>query len=1816
MASPDRPTGQIAFLFTDIEGSTRLVEALGTAAWGPVLARHRRIIRAALARYGGHEVGTEGDGFFAVFRDPLAAVRAAADAQRGLAGEPWPSGAAVRVRMGIHAGIGELDPDGGYVGHDVHRAARVAAAGHGGQVLLSEPATDALAGRVPDDLGIRPLGAHRLKDLQPEQIAQLVVPGLPADYPPIRSLDARPNNLPTQLTSFVGRERELAEAAALVERSRLLTLTGPGGTGKTRLSLQLAASVADGFPDGLWWVPLAAVRDPLLIVPTIIRTVGATENIDRAPIDQLADALAGRRVLIVLDNLEQLPGAAPIIANVLKALPKLHILATSRSPLRISGEQEYPLTGLPAPIAIERLGLMEREQLTASERLQDASSLGGYEAVTLFVTRGAAVRPGFELTDGNAPDVSAIVARLDGIPLAIELAAARLRHLTPAAIHDRLDRRLDLLSSGAMDVPERQRTLRGAIEWSHELLDERHRRLLERLAVFTGGFDLECAERVAGGSQDPGLDLLDGLATLADQSLVRTGDADGEPRFSLLEPIREFALECLEHSGEAERLRERHAGTFLALAARLEPLLAGDEQRRWLDKLELEHDNIRAALDWSEGAEKPEIALALAAHSWRFWQKRGHLREARRRLDRLLAQPWAAAPTPLRADALEAAGGVAYWHGDFEGARPPYEEALEIRRATGSTADVANALYNLSFCFTIGGTATAENRRHALALLAEALELYRGTGDPRGTANALWGIGIHHYFLNENAEAVEPFEEALRLYRQVGDRTQEAWAMRQLGSALFKLGDLERARRLLLDSLRLFDSAGDVAGVTMMFDRLSWVAAIDGDRVKAGRLHGLARRLQQSSGADLARFVEESFEEGSKASVREVLPPAELTRYAAQGAAMTLQEGVRYALSEGTAPAGETAPAEGSAAAEGNRGGRARGSDVSLPAGTVTFLFTDIEGSTKLVAAVGDAAYGEILATERSLVLDAALAEGGVPFGSEGDAHFVAFGSASAAIRASIAALRALAAHPWPSGPVRVRMGVHTGEAQVVGEDYVGLEVHRAARVAAAAHGGQLLITDATRALAPDLPHDIRIRDLGEHRLKDLTRPEHLFQVAAAGLADDFPPLRTLNATPNNLPPQLTSFVGRAELADASALLDRSRLLTLTGPGGTGKTRLSLALAGDCVDRFPDGAWFVPLAAISDPDLIASAIASSVGLLAPGQPPFERVIEHFRDRTALLVLDNFEQVVAGAPLVGELLRAAPRLTVIASSRAPLRVSGEQEFPVPPLSLPPAESSDLDVLMASEAVRLFVERAMAVRPDFRLTPANGRHVAQIVTALDGLPLAIELAAARIRLLSPAAMATRLGDRLALLGSGGRDLPERQRTLRGAIAWSHDLLDQGERRLFARLGVFAGGGAIELAEAVCALDDDDPPDDVLAGLERLAEQSLIRIGDDAHADVRFSMLETIREFALERLDERGEQDVVRARHAAAFLALVSEAAGDGGAGDRARWLDRLEDDHDNLRAAIDHLVGSGDREGASAFVYAAWRFWQMRGHLNEGRSRVGRVLAMPGWADDPSIAHLHALEAAGGLAYWGGDMRSANARYAEAETLARRLGDQAELANALYNHFFAGRPSSSTEEWIAALADDSRPFLTEALEIWTRIGDDDGRAKGLWALAEHHAYRRETAQAETAATEALALFERKGDSFWVGWSRFTRAFARTLGGDPAGAGADLGAALREFQRARDVSGLVLCLSALPSALLLAHREQEAYRIAGAARQASAETGVLLAGLWPTGTFGTADPDTADAALQAALAEGAGWTREIAMETAIKLADSLAAGPSATS
>jgi predicted ATPase/class 3 adenylate cyclase len=891
----ERPTGTVAFLLTDIQGSTRLVDTLGTAGWLPVLARHRALVREAVAANRGREIGTEGDSFFVVFPDPPDAVAAAADAQRALAAEPWPDGAEIRVRMGIHVGTGQLDADGEYVGHDVHRAARVQAAAHGGQVLLSEAARDAIA-TLPAGVTTRSLGAHRLKDLRPEQLTQLVIEGLPADFPPIRSLDARPNNLPTQLTAFVGRERELAEVRQLVDQARLVTLTGSGGTGKTRLALQVAAAASDAFPDGTWFVPLATLSDAALVPSAIASTIGVAEHPGEPPLDALVAELDGRAVLLVVDNLEHLPGAVPVLAELLRRLPRLRMLVTSRAPLRVAGEQEYPVAGLPSPVDVDRLSPMERERLPEAARRRDPQSIAGFEAVRLFVARARAVKPGFELTAANAADVAAIVGHLGGVPLAIELAAARMRFLTPAAIHERLEGRLDLPGGGAADLPERQRSLRGAIAWSYDLLEPPARGTLGRLAVFMGGFDIPGAEALAA---DAGADPLEMVATLVDQSLLQSGEADGEPRFTFLEPIREFALERLEVAGDADAARTRHARWFLELARAVEPELTGDAQRQGLDRLEREHANLRAAIAWGDERADPEIALGVAVAIWRFWQKRGHLTEASDRMASLLVAPWfPSAPLPLRARANEVMGGIRYWHGDFLGARGPYETALALWREAGDRSEIANALYNLAFSYVIANDAAASDA--AAQLLDEALVLYLELGDERGQANVLWGMGTREYFAGENEAAADTFARALPLAQGIGDRTLEAWTRHQLGTSLLKLGEVGPARDHMREGMALFDAAGDVAGVTLAFDDLAAVAAAEGNLPDAARLQALARRLQAASGTGLAGVVDEAFEQATRPNAANRLSAAELARYREETAGVRLEDGIRFALGRAT----------------------------------------------------------------------------------------------------------------------------------------------------------------------------------------------------------------------------------------------------------------------------------------------------------------------------------------------------------------------------------------------------------------------------------------------------------------------------------------------------------------------------------------------------------------------------------------------------------------------------------------------------------------------------------------------------------------------------------------------------------------------------------------------------------------------------------------------------------------------------------------------------------------------------------------------------
>jgi predicted ATPase/class 3 adenylate cyclase len=887
----------VTFLFTDIEGSTKLAQSLPIQAWTALLARHREIIRAAIRGVGGHEEKTEGDGMFAVFPAVEGGVSAAVEAQRRLAAESWPDGAEVRVRMGLHTGEGSLDGDGEYVGADVHRAARIAAAGNGGQILLSETASDRASGTLPAGVALRGLGQHRLKDLRPERICQLDIEGLRTEFPPIRSLDSRPNNLPTQLTSFVGREAELREAGELLATTRLLTLTGPGGTGKTRLSLQLAANVAHEYDDGTWFVPLEPVRDPALVASRIATTFGLAERAAKSPLDQLVDWLAERKVLLVLDNFEQVIGAAPIVADLLRAAPRLRIIATSRAALRVSGEQEYPVPGLPVPIDLLALSDLEKLNLTSEERAVAAETVTQYEAVRLFITRAKAVRNDFQVTNENAPAVAAITARLHGMPLAIELAAARTKLLTPDAILNRLEKQLGVLAAGSRDLPERQQTLRGAIAWSYDLLGDGERRLLWRLAAFSGGFDVEASEAVCGPSDEIGREILDGIMSLSDQSLVKAEEVEGVSRFRQLDTIHEFAGEKLEASGEETEIERRHAAYFLALVERAAPQLAGVEQRRWLGAIERDHDNIRAAMDRAVAAADADTAIRIGFAMWRYWQKRGHLVEAKRRLEAIADQPWSRDDRRLRARLMEALGGVGWWNGDPDTLKRSYDEALEIWQRIGDKKEIANALYNHSFQYAITlDTAAADPDSLGVGEQEEALRIYREIGDQQGEANVLWGLGNYLYFRHGAETGIPKFEESLVIFRRIGDRTMEAWALHMLGSSRVRIGQVDEGEHEIEDALRLFHASGDVAGITLAIDDLASVAVARNDLPRAARLWGAARALSSAGGILLADMVDEQFEQYARPHLRNVMDPAELERYASEGRQMSLDETVAYAL--------------------------------------------------------------------------------------------------------------------------------------------------------------------------------------------------------------------------------------------------------------------------------------------------------------------------------------------------------------------------------------------------------------------------------------------------------------------------------------------------------------------------------------------------------------------------------------------------------------------------------------------------------------------------------------------------------------------------------------------------------------------------------------------------------------------------------------------------------------------------------------------------------------------------------------------------------
>ncbi len=702
---PHLPAGTVTLLFTDIEGSTQLLQQLGEG-YASVLSECRHLLRAAFHTYAGHEVDTQGDAFFVAFVRATDAVWAAVEMQRALAFHAWPNGVTVRVRIGLHTGEPQLCAEG-YVGLDVHRAARITSAGHGGQVLLSQTTRDLVEHNLPGGVSLQDLGAHRLKDLQQKShLFQLVIVGLPADFPPPKTLDSHPNNLPMQPTPFIGREREVTTVCALLRHPevRLLTLTGPGGMGKTRLGLQVAAELADQFADGVFLVPLAPVSDPEQVGPAIIQALSISDLSGQSPLTVLKKALKDRQMLLLVDNFEQVIKAAVLMAELLAACSELTILVTSRVVLHVQAEHEFAVP----PLSLPNL-----------KHLPDLVSLSQYEAVALFIQRAQAVKVDFAITNANAPAVVGICVRLDGMPLAIELAAARAKVFPPQILLSRLEQGLAMLTGGARDLPVRQQTLRGAISWSYDLLAPEEQQLFRRLSVFVNGCTWEAAEVVCRAAGEPVGEIMDRLASLVDKSLLRQKEsAEGEPRFWMLHVLREFGLEHLASAGETQASCHAHALYYLRLAEEAEPHIKGSQQSMWLERLEREHDNLRAALHWLIEQEEAALALRLSAALWYFWYMRGYLSEGRRWLEIALGLRNMQEKTSVRAKALCGLGQLILYQGDFPTSGPLLEESADLARELGDKKDLSRSLMYLAKLRVLQGNDAA-----ARALIEEGLAL-------------------------------------------------------------------------------------------------------------------------------------------------------------------------------------------------------------------------------------------------------------------------------------------------------------------------------------------------------------------------------------------------------------------------------------------------------------------------------------------------------------------------------------------------------------------------------------------------------------------------------------------------------------------------------------------------------------------------------------------------------------------------------------------------------------------------------------------------------------------------------------------------------------------------------------------------------------------------------------------------------------------------------------------------------------------------------------------------------------------------------------
>ena len=1680
------------------------------------------------------------------------------------------------------------------------------------------------------------------------------------------------HNLTAPLDSFVGREAEQAYVKHLLGRARLVTLTGAGGTGKTRLAQQVAADALADFADGVFWVGLAPLSRHGLVAATIAETLGVKEVPPRPLIETLKEALGDQSMLLVLDSFEHVVKEAPCVSELLAACPRLTVLATSREVLRLVGEHEFSVPPLAAP---------------HPDRLPTVERLGQYPAIRLFVERARAAEAGFDLTPQNAPAVARICARLDGLPLAIELAAARIRLLSPPALLARLTDRLGFLKGGPQNTLPRHKTLRAAIDWSYELLTEPEQALFRLLGLFVGGFTCDAAAAL-----DPylGLDVLEGMSSLINKSLLRRLETtEPEPRFAMLDTLREYAHEQLKANGELPAMQQRHASFFLGLAEQAEPALTGPEQVAWLDRLEQEHDDIRAALRWCAETGDDETALRLGGALWRFWSTRGYLSEGRQWLESALARS-AAVPPTARAKALNGAGNLAREMRDYQPAAALLQESVTLWREQGVTRGVAEALNNLGLVALYqtdhptaarcceeglalfrqlgdkGGIAAALNnlgnlarnrgeQERATKLCLESLTLRREVGDKRGIALSLNSLAQVALNAGDLRRAAALHEESLALRRELGDRAGVAASLNSLAHVAQARRDYQGARARYEESLRVRRELGDKAGVAVTLNNVWSLAREAGDRDRAaaflkealnlrrelgdqqgvesvlGNLRALARdqtdaaarayweelltiRRAQSDRAGLAAALQglgsvaraqedyqaarDCFAENLK--VRREMGDRRGTLLGLNSLGDTLlgldqPQAAADLFQESVGLARETGDRRGLAAALHGRGRaqRARGERAAAQASLTECLSLAQQLGERRRAGEIEQLLAALKTEARQLEPPPANPEPNrpepearrpePPTRPEAPASRPAPppsppdpppGPAASGGRPGGAGVRVFLSSTWqdmrPERQAVEQALRRLQDAEFIGMEYFGSrpETPLAASLAEVdrsdvyvglfgqRYGSGITEAEYRRARERDLPCLIFVqadpppegtaaapedgdraakqaalkRELKKaHVVTTFADPDKLaLDVVAAlhnllrGRLPPPPPPTVEPARPrHNLPAELSSLIGRereTREVRARLRLPDTRLLTMTGAGGVGKSRLALEAAAGIASTFPDGAWFVPLAPVDRLGL-AAAVAQALGVREdPTRPLVEALREYLRDKRLLLLLDNCEHVLGEAGLLAaELLAAAPGLTILATSRESLRVRGGQEYPVPPLGLPdlsalppPAE------LVRVPSVRLFADRARAVKPSFALTAASAPAVAEICHRLDGLPLALELAAAQADVYSPQEIADGLRRRvLEVLVGGPVDPPAHHGTMRATIAWSDHLLVPEEHQLFRRLGVFVGGFTLEAVQAVC---------DVAGDLERVASQgvvalvrkSLLRRVDEV-GEARFELAGVIRDYALERLAASHEEDAVRTRHADYYTGLAEQAAPRLGGKEQSTWLARLDREQDNLRAALRWLVERKDAEGALRLAGALWRFWWARGRRDEGRQRLAEALALPG-ADAPAAgrARAHALLGSGALATLPHEAGLARPPLQESLELYRALDDRAGTAWALQ---FLGQASIGPDDNAAA-----RAMLEESQALGTALGEPAIVAGAVFGLGLVTRRKGDFDGARALLQQSQRLWSGLGDQVNAAAALRQTGTLANLQGDLGSARALLEQSLAMFREAGDLWSLV--------------------------------------------------------------------------------------------